>query len=64
VLPARAQFTSLLQRGMLADAVCYYSAPDRRLTFVVQLGRRGRLSPALVRRAPPGAPRPAEPAAA
>ena len=32
------QFTSLLQRGIIADIGCFYAPAHRRLTMVVQLG--------------------------
>lgn len=38
----RAQFTTYVQRGMLSDLVCYYYPSERRIVFVVQLGRRAR----------------------
>ena len=38
----RAQFTTYVQRGMLSDLVCYYYPSERRIVFVVQLGRCAR----------------------
>ena len=35
----RAQFTTYVQTGMLSDLICYYYPSERRVVFVVQLGR-------------------------